>query len=54
MVQVWEDTSLLTWDHNDFRLFCGDLGNDVTDEVRVSCILVFAMTQKLSWIFFRF
>ena len=31
--QVWEDTSLLNWDHNDFRLFCGDLGNDVTDEV---------------------
>lgn len=31
--QVWEDSSLLNWDHNDFRLFCGDLGNDVTDEV---------------------
>ena len=31
--QVWEDASLQNWDHNDFRLFCGDLGNDVTDEV---------------------
>lgn len=31
--QVWEDTSLLNWDSNDYRLFCGDLGNDVTDEV---------------------
>jgi len=31
--QVWEDQSLLNWDINDFRLFCGDLGNDVTDEV---------------------
>ena len=31
--QVWEDTSLMNWDHNDYRLFCGDLGNDVTDEV---------------------
>ncbi|RWS24193.1 RNA recognition motif protein 2-like protein [Leptotrombidium deliense] len=30
---VWEDTSLLDWDSDDFRLFCGDLGNDVTDEV---------------------
>ena len=30
--QLWEDTSLLNWDHNDFRL-CGDLGNDVTYEV---------------------
>ena len=36
--QVWEDTSLLNWDHNDFRLFCGDLGNDVTDEVIFSII----------------
>lgn len=31
--QVWEDTSLLEWDSSDFRIFCGDLGNDVTDEV---------------------
>jgi len=31
--QTWEDTSLLNWDTNDFRLFAGDLGNDVTDEV---------------------
>lgn len=31
--QMWEDTSLLGWDPNDYRLFCGDLGNDVTDEV---------------------
>ena len=23
------------WDPNDFRIFCGDLGNDVTDEVLV-------------------
>ena len=32
--QVWEDSSLMNWDINDFRLFCGDLGNDVTDEVK--------------------
>ncbi len=31
--QIWEDDSLKEWDPNDFRLFCGDLGNDVTDEV---------------------
>jgi len=31
--QIWEDPSLLHWDNNDFRIFCGDLGNDVTDEV---------------------
>jgi len=31
--EVWEDKTLLDWDMNDFRLFCGDLGNDVTDQV---------------------
>ena len=31
--QVWEDPTLTEWDPNDFRIFCGDLGNDVTDEV---------------------
>jgi hypothetical protein len=31
--QIWEDDSLKEWDPADFRLFCGDLGNDVTDEV---------------------
>uniref|UniRef100_T1J005 RNA-binding protein 42 n=1 Tax=Strigamia maritima TaxID=126957 RepID=T1J005_STRMM len=31
--QSWEDTSLLEWELDDFRIFCGDLGNDVTDEV---------------------
>lgn len=31
--QVWEDPTLEQWDSNDFRLFCGDLGNDVSDDV---------------------
>lgn len=31
--QVWEDSSLLEWNLDDFRLFCGDLGNDVSDDV---------------------
>jgi len=31
--QMWEDPSLLNWDQSDYRLFCGDLGNDVTEEV---------------------
>ncbi|XP_023209962.1 RNA-binding protein 42-like [Centruroides sculpturatus] len=31
--QVWEDNSLHEWEGDDFRIFCGDLGNDVTDEV---------------------
>ncbi|KAK6636778.1 hypothetical protein RUM43_010441 [Polyplax serrata] len=31
--QTWEDPSLGEWEDDDFRIFCGDLGNDVTDEV---------------------
>jgi len=29
---VWEDESLLDWDPNDFRIFVGDLGNEVSDD----------------------
>ncbi|KAF3785856.1 RNA-binding protein 42 [Nymphaea thermarum] len=31
--QSWEDSTLADWPENDFRLFCGDLGNEVNDEV---------------------
>lgn len=31
--QVWEDPTLSEWDPADFRVFCGDLGNDVSDDV---------------------
>ncbi|KAI8967994.1 hypothetical protein BDF20DRAFT_898282 [Mycotypha africana] len=31
--EVWEDATLLDWDENDYRLFAGDLGNEVTEEL---------------------
>ncbi|XP_052202146.1 uncharacterized protein LOC127807930 isoform X3 [Diospyros lotus] len=31
--QSWEDPTLADWPENDFRLFCGDLGNEVNDDV---------------------
>jgi hypothetical protein len=31
--QVWEDSTLNEWPENDFRLFVGDLGNEVTTEM---------------------
>ncbi|XP_061354829.1 uncharacterized protein LOC133299389 [Gastrolobium bilobum] len=31
--QSWEDPSLAEWPENDHRLFCGDLGNEVNDDV---------------------
>lgn len=30
---MWEDHSLSDWGDDDFRIFCGDLGNDVNDEL---------------------
>ncbi|XLR03895.1 hypothetical protein HN51_058721 [Arachis hypogaea] len=31
--QTWEDPSLAEWPENDHRLFCGNLGNEVNDDV---------------------
>ncbi|KAJ6799237.1 RNA-binding protein 42 [Iris pallida] len=31
--QSWEDPTLAEWPENDFRIFCGDLGNEVNDDV---------------------
>ncbi|XP_074038312.1 RNA-binding protein 42-like [Leptinotarsa decemlineata] len=31
--QTWEDNSLADWPEHDFRIFCGDLGDDVTDDL---------------------
>lgn len=31
--QTWEDQTLLEWDNDDFRIFCGDLGNDVNEDI---------------------
>lgn len=30
---TWEDPTLDEWDPKDYRVFCGDLGNDITDEL---------------------
>ena len=30
---VWVDKTLDDWPDNDLRIFCGNLGNEVTDEV---------------------
>ncbi|KAK9720523.1 hypothetical protein K7432_004103 [Basidiobolus ranarum] len=31
--EVWEDQTLGEWEDNDYRLFAGDLGNEVTEEM---------------------
>lgn len=34
---VWEDQTLLEWDPKHFRLFVGNLGNDVNDDDLEAC-----------------
>ncbi|CAD6188454.1 unnamed protein product [Caenorhabditis auriculariae] len=44
--QVWEDSSLAEWDENDFRVFCGDLGNEVSDELLAKAFRKYPSFQK--------
>lgn len=44
--QVWVDNTLDEWPENDFRLFCGDLGNDVTDEVLANAFRKYPSFEK--------
>ena len=30
---IWEDPTLDEWPDNDYRIFCGDLGNEVSDQI---------------------
>ncbi|KAH8369205.1 hypothetical protein KR009_004315 [Drosophila setifemur] len=43
---VWEDSSLADWPDDDFRIFCGDLGNDVNDEVLTRTFNKFPSFQR--------
>lgn len=44
--ELWEDPTLADWPTNDFRLFCGDLGNEVSDEVLAHSFSRFASFQR--------
>lgn len=43
---VWEDASLNDWEDDDFRIFCGDLGNDVNDDLLQRTFNKFASFQR--------
>ncbi|EGZ14112.1 hypothetical protein PHYSODRAFT_510538 [Phytophthora sojae] len=45
--QIWEDPTLEDWPDNDFRLFCGDLGNDSTDASDRDWAVI--LTQVNNW-----
>ncbi|XP_052865569.1 RNA-binding protein 42 [Anopheles cruzii] len=44
--QTWEDMSLSDWSEDDFRIFCGDLGNDVNDELLTRTFNKFPSFQR--------
>lgn len=44
--QTWEDQSLGDWADDDFRIFCGDLGNDVNDELLMRTFNKFPSFQR--------
>lgn len=43
---AWEDNSLADWPDDDFRIFCGDLGNDVNDELLTRTFTKYPSFQK--------
>lgn len=43
---TWEDQSLADWPDDDFRIFCGDLGNDVNDELLTRTFSKFPSFQR--------
>lgn len=43
---TWEDHSLADWPDDDFRIFCGDLGNDVNDELLTRTFNKYGSFQK--------
>eukprot|EP01105_Mastigella_eilhardi_P020791 TRINITY_DN498_c0_g2_i1.p1 TRINITY_DN498_c0_g2~~TRINITY_DN498_c0_g2_i1.p1 ORF type:complete len:294 (+),score=77.71 TRINITY_DN498_c0_g2_i1:65-883(+) len=44
--QQWEDPSLAEWPESDFRIFVGDLGNEVNDDVLRNAFSRYASLQK--------
>eukprot|EP00398_MALV-I-01_sp_L67-1_P000853 gene853-316_t len=44
--KVWYDESLDEWPQDDFRIFCGDLGNEVTDDLLANAFRKFPSFQK--------
>jgi RNA recognition motif-containing protein len=44
--QVWEDPTLSEWNPNDYRIFVGDLGNEVNDDQLTRTFNKYASFQK--------
>ena len=44
--ETWIDTTMTDWPENDFRIFCGDLGNEVSDQMLTSAFSKYASFAK--------
>ncbi len=44
--EVWWDTTLAEWPPNDFRIFVGDMGNEVNDDVLTKAFQKYASFAK--------
>jgi len=44
--EIWNDPTLDEWPDDDFRVFCGDLGNEVTDDVLANAFRKYKSFQK--------
>ena len=45
-LDVWVDETLDEWAENDYRIFCGNMGNEVTDEVLTNAFKKYASFSK--------
>eukprot|EP01022_Parablepharisma_sp_SALTPOND_P016681 TRINITY_DN2500_c0_g2_i1.p3 TRINITY_DN2500_c0_g2~~TRINITY_DN2500_c0_g2_i1.p3 ORF type:complete len:199 (-),score=24.10 TRINITY_DN2500_c0_g2_i1:3289-3885(-) len=44
--EIWVDPTLDEWPENDYRIFCGNLGNEVSDEVLANAFRKYSSFQK--------
>lgn len=44
--QKWWDPTLTEWAENDFRIFVGDMGNEVNDDILTKAFTKYASFQK--------
>merc|ERR1719335_674684 len=44
--KLWRDQTLDDWPKDDYRLFCGDLGNEVTDDLLANAFRKYSSFQK--------
>ncbi len=44
--KTWEDQTLEQWNDNDYRIFCGNMGNEVNDDVLANAFKKYSSFAK--------